>query len=474
MLSLDRTELYVDEAQYWLWGQEMAFGAHSKPPLIGWLIRSVTEVVGDAGTFSVRLAAPLLHGITAVLVMALARTLTTPGVAAAAGLGYLTLPAVTLGSAMMTTDTPMLTCLAASLLIWRHMALRWQGGGLANRCRSWPLAVALGFALGLGLVAKYAIVYAVVALAVTALVARDWRIAPKDALVAGTVAFAVLAPNLYWNATHGFATFHELIDETRWSGLQLFPDRALRFLAEQFAVMGPIMFAAFMAAVLVPGRLLPEGAVRGLMPLALPILAIVTLQALFTRALANWGVGFLLAGSIVATIILARHMRGLLVVSLVLGLALALALPVLTVVGLELRLPNGDLALKRYIGRAEISQRVLAIAEAERLETIVAEDRALLADLRYQVRGGGPAIRALAHAARAENHYALLYPLQPADLESGVLYLAFADDVVPCRAASGPVVLDRWLAGPGWAEGRELVALWVGADCWPDGSADVR
>lgn len=472
MLSLDRTELYVDEAQYWLWGQEMAFGAYSKPPLIGWLIRSVTEVVGDVGTFSVRFAAPLLHGVTAALVMALARTLTTPGVAAAAGLGYLTFPAVILGSAMMTTDTPMLTFLAASLLIWRHMALRWQGGGLASR--SWPLAVALGVALGLGLLAKYAIVYAVVALAVTALVARDWRIAPKDAVVAGAIAFGMLVPNLYWNATHGFATFHELINESRLSGLQLFPDRALRFLAEQFAVMGPIMFAAFMAAVLVPGRLLPQGAARGLVPLALTILAIVTLQALFTRALANWGVGFLLAGSIVATITLARHMRGLLVVSLVGSLALALALPVLPVVGLDLRLPNGNLALKRHIGRAEISQRVLAIAKAESLATIVAEDRALLADLRYQVRGGGPVIRALAHTVRPTNHYALLYPLRAADAENGALYLAFADNVLPCRTASVPLELDRWLAGPGWAEGRELVALRVEADCWPDGGADVR
>lgn len=34
LLAFDRTDLYVDESQYWLWGQHFAFGYYSKPPLI--------------------------------------------------------------------------------------------------------------------------------------------------------------------------------------------------------------------------------------------------------------------------------------------------------------------------------------------------------------------------------------------------------------------------------------------------------
>ena len=45
-LVVDPSELYVDEAQYWFWGTELAFGAYSKPPLIGWLIRAATELLG--------------------------------------------------------------------------------------------------------------------------------------------------------------------------------------------------------------------------------------------------------------------------------------------------------------------------------------------------------------------------------------------------------------------------------------------
>ena len=36
LLRFNRTDLFVDESQYWLWGYELAFGYYSKPPLIAW------------------------------------------------------------------------------------------------------------------------------------------------------------------------------------------------------------------------------------------------------------------------------------------------------------------------------------------------------------------------------------------------------------------------------------------------------
>ncbi|HWU81152.1 MAG TPA: 4-amino-4-deoxy-L-arabinose transferase, partial [Caulobacter sp.] len=36
-------ELYPDEAQYWLWSRELAFGYFSKPPMIAWLIWLTTH-----------------------------------------------------------------------------------------------------------------------------------------------------------------------------------------------------------------------------------------------------------------------------------------------------------------------------------------------------------------------------------------------------------------------------------------------
>ncbi len=60
-------DLYPDEAQYWLWSLHPAWGYYSKPPLVAWLIALSTYAFGD-GEAAVRLAAPLLHFATALVV----------------------------------------------------------------------------------------------------------------------------------------------------------------------------------------------------------------------------------------------------------------------------------------------------------------------------------------------------------------------------------------------------------------------
>ena len=55
LLILNRTDLFVDEAQYWFWGQDLAFGYYSKPPLIGWVMRVATDLAGSDMPFWVRL-----------------------------------------------------------------------------------------------------------------------------------------------------------------------------------------------------------------------------------------------------------------------------------------------------------------------------------------------------------------------------------------------------------------------------------
>ena len=59
-LALQPADLYPDEAQYWIWSQQLAFGYYSKPPLVAWLIRLTTGLFGDS-EFAIRLSAPLLH-----------------------------------------------------------------------------------------------------------------------------------------------------------------------------------------------------------------------------------------------------------------------------------------------------------------------------------------------------------------------------------------------------------------------------
>ena len=66
-LWFNETALFVDEAQYWFWGQNLDLGYFSKPPLIGWVLRAVTDLARSSSPFWVRLPGPALHGITAFL-----------------------------------------------------------------------------------------------------------------------------------------------------------------------------------------------------------------------------------------------------------------------------------------------------------------------------------------------------------------------------------------------------------------------
>ena len=65
-------ELFDDEAQYWSWGRDLAFGYYSKPPLLAWLIAATTHVCSDA-EWCVRSPAPVLYFATSVVVFFVAR-----------------------------------------------------------------------------------------------------------------------------------------------------------------------------------------------------------------------------------------------------------------------------------------------------------------------------------------------------------------------------------------------------------------
>ena len=60
LLPFDRADLFVDDAQYWFWGQELAWGYYSKPPLIAWILRPRPRSAATACSGSA-LPLPLIH-----------------------------------------------------------------------------------------------------------------------------------------------------------------------------------------------------------------------------------------------------------------------------------------------------------------------------------------------------------------------------------------------------------------------------
>ncbi|MFN3512216.1 MAG: ArnT family glycosyltransferase [Phenylobacterium sp.] len=295
-LFLTPLELYPDEAQYWLWSRTLDWGYYSKPPMIAWAIWATTAVGGDSEAW-VRLAAPLFHAGTTLCVYAVGRRLYGAEAGFAAMALYLLMPGVQLSALAIATDAPLLLFLSLALLAYVALIQA------EPRRRLW-LAAGLGGALGLAFLAKYAAVYGLIGLGLHALASKDARRAWSPAAIgAAAGAFlAVLAPNLIWNAGHGFATVQHTAANAAWGGRRLFNFEELAdFVASQFGVFGPIPFAVLIggAAWLALRRRLQPADIL-LLCFALPPLLIVTGQSFISRANANWSGAGYVAGAILA------------------------------------------------------------------------------------------------------------------------------------------------------------------------------
>jgi 4-amino-4-deoxy-L-arabinose transferase-like glycosyltransferase len=315
LIALFRTplELYPDEAQYWLWSRAPAFGYYSKPPMVAWAIWASTAFGGDTEPW-VRLPAVLFQGVATLTVFAIGRRLYGSRTALAAAALYALTPAIQLSATVVATDAPLLAFIG--LVIWAYVSL--QG---AQGARRLPLAAALGAALGLAFLSKYAAVYALIGMGLHAAVSpaarRSWSPATM-ALGLGTF-LAVLGPNLAWNAAHGFATLQHTAAVAHWTGHGLFNVAGLgEFLGAQFAVFGPIPFAVLIAgAGLLAWRRRLESPDVLLLCFTAPPIAMVAAQALISRANANWsGASYLPGAILVAAWLLRWRARRLLVAAL--------------------------------------------------------------------------------------------------------------------------------------------------------------
>ncbi len=285
LVVLSPIELHGDEAQYWSWSLNLDWGYFSKPPLIAWTIAATTSVFGDA-EWGIRIAASFLHGAAAVFLGLLARDLYDERLGVGAALLYLAMPAVSFSSGIMSTDALLLPCWSFALFALNRL----RNAEHAQSRLAW--GASLGVAIGLGLLAKYAMLYFLAGIALTAMFDAPLRralLTPAGG-AAALIALALIGPNLAWNAANDFKTVGHTADNANWSG-QLFNVEALgEFWGEQFAVFGPFTLLLLAGAGIGAFRRVGEERRKLLFLLAFtaPPLVIVSIQAFISRAHANW------------------------------------------------------------------------------------------------------------------------------------------------------------------------------------------
>ncbi len=298
-------ELGVDEAQYWLWSQNFDFGYFTKPPLTSWII-GLTHAVFGHHDWAVRLAAPWLHLATSLVLWRGAGWLYGASAGRWAGILWTLLPATSLGSFVISTDTPL-------LLFWA-LALTSLAGIITGKISPGRGMFLAGLAAGIGMLAKYAAIYFPVGViifwvwqrlssatnsstanspasdaaqpeSVQHITGKIAQIHPGHLVLLAIGMGLAASPNLIWNLFNDFATVRHLGDNANLAKQSHSLASSLDFLGAQFVTAGPICFALMLLILRPP---LSDPRHRLLLSMAMPPLAIITLQAFLSEANANW------------------------------------------------------------------------------------------------------------------------------------------------------------------------------------------
>jgi 4-amino-4-deoxy-L-arabinose transferase-like glycosyltransferase len=405
-LFLARTDLFFDEAQYWTWSRELAFGYFSKPPLIAWTIRAATEVCGESEA-CIRAPAPVIYALTSGVIYLCARALYGNVVALASAVVFATLPGVSFSSGQISTDVPLLLFWTLALLAWTRL--------LSTGKLEW--AAALGLAFGAGMLAKYAMAFFIPCAALHLAVSRTARrdVSWPKLLIAGAIAATMLIPHLLWNMRSGFVTVAHTADNADWKGVPFHPGNFLAFFGSQLAIFGPILFVSLLA---VAWRALRRGASeaeRLLLSFSLPVLALISVQALISRAHANWAVAAYPAGVVLVTAVLLEH-RFIRLFRLSLGIhaVVALALVLAPVFAPHLTLPGGLNPFERLLGWRDMAAVVRDEIKRRPYSTVLTSDREVTAELLYYLHDRSIPVREWRPGPRPRDHYQLTIPFEGA------------------------------------------------------------
>lgn len=469
--------LYVDEAQYWVWSRSLDWGYYSKPPMIAALVALSTLLFGD-GLLGVKALAMLCYPLTAWVLYRWVGEVVGESVAGVpasvkpgraglvAALAFIASPVAGLLGLAATTDAPLLLAWSlASRALWR--------AGRHGRPADW---LALGWWLGLGLMSKYTMA----AFALSALgwlwtlpaqagAPRSWT-RRRGLLAAAAVAALCVAPNLAWNAAHGWPTWRHTAEITLGAAATPWQDTLGAYLAGLAMLLGPVTVPwALVWAVRAPqpapwpargdeparasgpSRSARAEAWRLAAWLVAPLAAIGVAQAWHAKAQVNW-VAPVLVGAVLA---LALWLRAEQPGRRLHGWYLALAAQTMLLAGVTLA---GDLAeavhrpLPRQLdvwarmrGWDEAFEQLRPAAEAywrsqgePAARPVLGGDRAVLANGAYAWRHLAPQWVAWREAgALPHDHFQLLSPLQPGDRRQPLLIVSEGPPDAAWQAALG-------------------------------------
>lgn len=314
-LFLDPAPLGFDEAQYWSWKQDLAWGYFSKPPLLTYLMHLSTTAFQTEAEWAVRIISPILILGAALFVRASAARLHNEGTGNLAGILFLLIPAASVGSLFSTTDVPLIFFWAGALYF---LVLARE-----NTRISLVWLALCGVFVGLAALSKYTGLAFYLSLFIAALLDKDTRKAllPWGMFVAPVATLAVFSPHLLWSLKAGFITVQHVAQDANYTGLRFNGQDFFEFLGAQFGVFGPVLLAAllFMTFLPIAWKSIDQ---RFLFAMSWPWLLVMLSQAAMGGAEVNWAMPAYVGATVLVTLFcLSRALYWPLTASLLIGFA---------------------------------------------------------------------------------------------------------------------------------------------------------
>ena len=285
-------DLFGDEAQYWIWSQNLNFGYYSKPPLLAWVIGSFTFLFGDS--FEMLKIIPISTYVLSSYVIYLIslELYNNKKLAILSGGTFYLLPAVSVSSFLISTDVILILFWSLSLLF-------------LIKIRKNPKIInffLLGIFLGLSFLAKYAAIYFLISMVVLLFLDETIKkiIFKKFfhfALFLGT-AIIVLSPNIIWNIKNNWITLGHTSDNASLNKINFNLFQGGEFILSQGLMIGPLLFIFFLVTV---KKIKFDFKTKFLLSFSLPIFLIVLGESILVRANANWAAVALVSLSIFFT-----------------------------------------------------------------------------------------------------------------------------------------------------------------------------
>ncbi len=388
--------LYGDEAQYWLWSQNLDLGYFSKPPLLAWFLSGYVDLFGDS-FFSLKMFPLLAYFLIFFAIYKLCLQLCfSKKNSVICSFSFLLIPAASVSSFLISTD--LLLLLFWVLAMTKLLKIR-ESDSLIN-------FVLLGIFLGLAFLAKYAAAYFLLSYLILIFADKKTFVSIKNhslkwAIVALTLVL-ILLPNIYWNINNNWVTFSHTSDNANLKNLNLNFGEPLKFLLSQIFMVGPVLFFSFFYMYKY-FRLDFEN--RFLLIFSLPIIIIVLIESFLVRANANWAAPALISLFVLFFRLIIEKKQSLIIINFATNYIIAVFLFVSILVS------SNSKIFDRIRGVDSFVKEVLKTVGDKDL---VVSDRIIFSNISYEIRQRSNRVyMPYKDGETITNHFQMSSPLSP-------------------------------------------------------------